>query len=142
MADHDDFLTFLIHFCHFDMYLGHERAGRIEYLQFTSGCFPSHLMRNTMRTENEHTPFRYFLKIFHEYRPFFLQVFNYEAVMDNFMPYVDRCAIHRQRTLDDFNGPVNPRAESSRVRKQYSDHQPVSPWFVYKSDYKIILKRF
>ena len=34
------------------MYLGHERAGRIEYLQTASGGFPLDMPCNAMRTEN------------------------------------------------------------------------------------------
>src|SRR5674476_1359457 len=53
VADHDDFTSFTAHFCHFDMYLGHQRAGCIKYSQAACIGLILYGFGDTMRRKND-----------------------------------------------------------------------------------------
>src|SRR5690606_10816854 len=52
---------------------------------------------------------------------FFAQIFHYVAVVHNLVTHVDGRSMQLQRTLNDVDGPVYPRAKATRLR-QYDFH--------------------
>lgn len=115
MADQDGFATITAVLGHLDMHLGDQRAGRIEHLQATAGSFLAHSLGHTMGTEDDDDVIRHLVQFFDEDGPTVAQVFHHELVVHHFMAHVDRRAEDFQRTVDDLDCPVDPRAEAARV---------------------------
>ncbi len=62
MPDHHDLVALCDQLAHFDVYLGHQRAGRIKHMQVASRGFGSYCLRYAVSTENQHRVRRNLLK--------------------------------------------------------------------------------
>ena len=102
---------------HFDVHFGHQWTSCIKHFQAAGRRFKSNSPRYTMGTEDKGGTGRHFIQAFHEYRSASAQVVDHKLVMHDFMPHVNRCPQHIQRTIDDFNGAVDAGTETPRVGK-------------------------
>jgi hypothetical protein len=97
---------------------GHQRAGRVEYLQLALPCFLLYGLRYAVCAEYDGAARRDFIKFLDEDRAFRAQVVYHKFVMDDLVANVNRCAVHLQCTLDDFDRTVNTSAEPTGIGKQ------------------------
>ena len=70
MTNHDDFKTAFTHAFDFNMYLGHQRTGRIENMQIAALRLGTHRERHAMCGKNHGTAVRRFVQLLNEHRAF------------------------------------------------------------------------
>lgn len=104
---------------HFEMHLGHQRAGGVEHLQPTPLGFLAHGLRDAVRAEDHRGIVGHFVEFFDEDRTTLFEVVDNEAVVHDFVPHIDRRAQRFDRTLDDLDRTVDtgtkPRGLASRT---------------------------
>jgi hypothetical protein len=118
VADHDDFLALPTHPQHFDMHLGHQRAGRVEHRQAARFGLAAHRLRHTVRAENQDAAGRHIGQILDEYRAFPAQIIHDEFIVHHLVAHIDRRTVQCQRALDDGNGTIHTGAETARISQQ------------------------
>src|SRR3546814_441386 len=89
VADQDALTTVTAVARHFDMDLGHQRAGGVEHLQAPTGGFGTHRLGNPVGTENHDDVVRHLIQFLDEDRPAATQVFDDKFVVDHFVAHVD-----------------------------------------------------
>ena len=114
MADHDDLAPAVVHLGHFDVHLGHQRTGGVEYLQLARLRLAPDRLRHAVRAEHHRGALRYFRQILDEHGALGAQIVHYIFVVHDFVTDVDRRAVKLQRALDDLDGAVYAGAEAAR----------------------------
>jgi hypothetical protein len=103
----------------FPMHLAHQGAGGIQGKHHALGGFGWDGFRHAMGGKHHRLAIiGDFVQFFDEDRPLFFQVFHDEAVMDNFMPHINRRAMALQRFLDNLDGAVHAGAKAARAGEQ------------------------
>ena len=96
------------------MDLGYQGTGRIEIFQTTLFGFMGNSLGHAVRRKNDRHAIGHFVQFLDKYRAHFLQFVDNIAVVDDFVPDIDRCAIFFNRQLDDFYGAVDACAKAAR----------------------------
>ncbi len=117
MPDHHDLAPGGAHFCDFDVHLCHQGTRCIEHAQPALPCFALHTLGYAVGRENHDAARRNLIEIIDKHRAFGTKIVNDVLVMNNFMPDVNRCAVHRKRPLDDFDRAINAGTETTRLRE-------------------------
>ena len=116
MADKNQRITFLRKLHRFHVDLGHQGTGSVDHSQVAMAAGFAHFGRYAMCAVDHTLARRNFLNAVHEDRALFLQLLDYEAVMDDFLADINRRAECLQRDANDVDRPHHPRAEASRLQ--------------------------
>jgi hypothetical protein len=116
----------LVHLRDFRMDLRHERARRIEDGEPSRGGFRTDGLGNSVRGEDDRAAGRHFVEPLDEHRPLRFQIVDDEAVVDDLVPDVDRCAELRERLLDDCDRAIHTRTEAARIREKHLHRIPLA----------------
>ena len=76
-----------------------------------------HIRGNAVRAENGDRAVGHFLEVFDENGSPCRQFIDYKPVVDDFLPYVNRCAEPFQRNFDNIDCSNNTGAKASRFWK-------------------------
>ena len=114
MADEHDVPPELDHALSLAVNLGHQRAGRVEKGEAAFGRFVRHGLGDAMRGEDDGNAVGHLIQFLHKHRAFVAQHVDDEAIVDDFVPNIDGCAIFGDRQFHDLNGTVDPGAEAAR----------------------------
>src|SRR5450830_1687279 len=115
VADQDAFTAIAAVARDFDMHLGDQRAGGIEYFQAAACRFGTYRLGYAMGTEDYDDVVRHLIEFFDKDGAASAQVFDHEFVVDDFMAHVDRRPEDFQGAVDDFDRPVHAGAEATGV---------------------------
>ncbi len=99
MADEDALLAVAAVLGHFDVHLGHQRAGGVEYLQATACSFLAHGLGDAMGAEDDDDVVRHLVELFDEDGATVAQVLDHELVVHHFVAHIDRRAEDFQARL-------------------------------------------
>lgn len=118
VADHDDLETLGAHLRHFDVHLGHQRAGRIEHAQPARlGCLADGA-RHAVRAEDDRAAHRHVVQLLHEHRTLAAQIAHHVGVVHDLVAHIDGRTEPLQRALDDLDRAIHAGAEAARLRQQ------------------------
>ena len=92
VAYHDQFTTLFAHAGNLDVYLGHQRAGGIEYTQPAPLGFFANVLRYAMCTEDDGIACRDLIEFLDENRAFRAKIIYHKLVVHDLMANVDRRA--------------------------------------------------
>ncbi|MNV28603.1 hypothetical protein D3C71_1198000 [compost metagenome] len=115
VADHDDLAAGGAHASHFNMNLGHQRAGGVKHLQPARLGFRPHRLGHAVGREHDDGARGRVVQFIDEDRALGAQVFHHIAVVDDLMAHVDRGAMQFDRALDDVDGAVHAGTEAARL---------------------------
>src|SRR5437899_1513698 len=118
VADHHDGAPLVAHSRDFDMDLGDERTGRVEYGEAARLGVGTDRLRDAMRREYDGAPGGHLVQFIDENRALRLEIVDDKFVVDDLVPHVDRRAVLRKRLFDNRNRAVDARAEPARIREQ------------------------
>ncbi len=111
MADKDDVAAGRDQPFGLTVHLGDERAGRVEIGEAALRRLVRHCLGHTVRGEYHRNAVRHLVQFLDEHRALVAQGIDYELVVDDLMPDIDRRAIFLDRQLDDLDRPVDARAK-------------------------------
>src|SRR5690606_12329303 len=94
--------------------LADQRARGIEIDHLPPVRFCRNRLGHAMGAEHHRPIFGYFVELFDKHRAFGSQAIDYEAIMDDLVPHVDRGAKASERTLHDLDRAVDTGTESAR----------------------------
>ena len=117
MPDHHDLAPGGAQFCDFDVNLGHQGARGIEHAQPPLLCVALHYLRYAVRREHHDAACRHLIELVDKHGALGAQIVDHILVVHDFMPNVNRCAMHRERPLDDFDRAVNAGTKTTRLRE-------------------------
>src|ERR1700686_518641 len=100
----------------FHMYLGDQRAGRIDHAQSSLLAGFADLRGNSVPAINYPLPIGDLFHAVHEYRALALKFFDYKAVVDDLLAHVDRRPERLKGDPDNINGTDDPGAKTSRFQ--------------------------
>ena len=106
------------------MDLGDQRAGRVDHRQSALGSGFLDGLRDTVRAEDRDAAWRHLIQLVDEIGAFGAQAFDDMAVMDDFMPDIDRRAVFIDRTFDDFDRTFDTGTEAAGLSEDYL-HGPI-----------------
>src|SRR5690606_1625658 len=115
VTDKDAFTPLAAVLGDFQMDLGHQWAGCVEYLEATPVSFHLHRLGHTMGTEDNNEAVRYLVQFIDKNRAPLAQVFHHELVVHHFVTHVDRRTENFQGAVDDLDGSIDSGAEASGV---------------------------
>src|SRR6516225_3005960 len=125
MSDQDDLQSGFEMPFRLDVNLRYERAGRIEIEEFAFCSFFRDRFRDPMsRKDNRRIGVRNLAQLLDEDRSFRFQAFNHGAVVNDFMPDVDRRPKFLNSHLHDLDCPVDARTKSP-----WRGEQHIEVWF-------------
>jgi hypothetical protein len=78
----------------------------------------SNLSRDTMGTHNHSRTHWDFIQVLHKNSTLLPQVSNNMVVVDDLVPNINGRSKSLERSLDNLNGTVHPRAEPPRLRQK------------------------
>src|SRR5665213_322295 len=114
MADQHNFASRLELPVCLDMDLGDKRAGGIKIEKRAALGLGGNGFRHAVCREYHLGALGCFVQFIDEYRAQALEALHDEAVMNDFMPHIDRWAVFLQREFNDTDRPIHARAETSR----------------------------
>src|SRR4051794_37621124 len=120
VADEQDVPAFLYQPLSLAMDLGYEWAGGVDIGEPARLRGGGHRLRNAMRRKDYRPIVGNFVELVDEHRTEISQPVNHEAVVDDFVAYVDRRTEAFERKLNDLDRPVDAGAEAPRGRDQHS----------------------
>ena len=100
------------------VHLADQGAGGVVIMQVAPLRLHRHGFRHAMGREHHVGVGRHLVQLLHEHRALRLQRLHHRAVVDDFMPHVDRGAEPADRFLHDPDGTVHTGAEAARTGKQ------------------------
>ena len=118
VADHHDGAPLVAHSRDFDMDLGDERTGRVEYGEATRLGVGTDRLRDPMRRKYDGAPGGHLVQFLDKNRALRLEIVDDKFVVNDLVPHVDRRAVLRKRLFDDCNCAVDAGAEPARIREQ------------------------
>src|SRR5690606_35831276 len=104
VADEDAFAAVAAVAGHFHVHLGHQRTGRVEYLEATALGLLAHGLGYAMGAEDDDGIVGHLMQFFDEHRATRAQVFDHKLVVYHFMPHIDRRTKHFKGAIDDLDG--------------------------------------
>ena len=126
VADHHDRPAVVAHAGYFNMDLGDERAGSVEYSKAPRLGVGAHCLRDTVRRKHDRAAGGDFVQLLDEYRAFRLQIIDHELVVDDLVADVDRRAELRKRLFDDGDRAVDTGAKTAWIG-EHDVHQLPRP---------------
>jgi len=139
VADHNDLAALGVHPRNFQMNLGNERAGGVEYVQAPAGGFLLNGKRHAMGAEDNGGPVGNIVKLFDKDSAASTQAIDDMAVMDDFVAHVDGCAVKGKRALDGLDGAFNARAEAAWVGKEDFGGCFRHGWSIFGCDCRLVI---
>ncbi len=118
VPDEDAFAAGLRMPADFQVHLGHQRTGGIEYPEIALPSLLVHGKRHAMRAVYHRAAVRYLAQFIDEHRAARTQAIHHVAVMHHLVAHVDRRAEQLQRALDDLDGAIDAGTEAARIGKQ------------------------
>ena len=100
------------------MDLRHQRAGGVEEQHLPRLRLGRHRLGHPVGGEHHGPVGRRLVQLFNKDRAQGLQPVDHVAVVDDFVPHIDRRAVFLDRPLDDLDRSVNTRAEPARAGQQ------------------------
>jgi len=126
VSDHHDLASLLAHLRHLDVHLGNAGARRVEHVETAfRRCF-AHGPRDAVGAEDHGRSIGNLVERFDEYRTPGAQLGDDEAVVHQFVAYVDRRTEMRERLFYDRDRAIHTRAEAARIGKHDFHHAPPS----------------
>jgi len=113
VTDQHDFEVVLEHATGFDVNLGDERAGGVDYFEVALLGLGANRRRDAVGAVDQSRAGRNVREIVDEDRALGAQIFDHVAVVDDFVAHVDGPAEALEGDLDDFDCAVDTRAESA-----------------------------
>jgi len=115
MADQHHFAAGAGMAADFQVDLGHQRAGGVEYFKAALFRLFAHRTRDAVGAEDDRRAIGNLVQFFDEHGPALAQVIDDKAVVDNFMAHVNRRAEQLQRPFHDADGAIDAGAETAWV---------------------------
>ena len=119
MPDENDFSSLGMVVLAFAMNLGYQGASGIDDRQIARARLTLDVLRYAMGAEDRDGAVGNVADLFDENRAFGTQRFDDTFVVHDFMAHIDRRAETFYRTLDDLDGPFDPRTKAARLRKDH-----------------------
>jgi hypothetical protein len=108
------------------MHLPHERARRVDDLQFTFlGGLPND-RRDAVRAVHQVTSARHFVHVIDEHHAFVLESLYDVPIVNDLVKYIQRRAEHGDRPIQGIDCHVHAGAKASRADEQNSHGETVS----------------
>jgi hypothetical protein len=85
-----------------------------------------------MRREHHGSAGRHLVQFLHKNRAFGFQAIDDKAVMDNFMPHINRAPVLLERELYDLDRPINASAKATRGGEQDGERRFGAIWFSHR----------
>ena len=120
MADEQDVAALLDQALGLAMNLGNQRAGRVDIGEAAILRRGRDRFGHAMSGKHDRPVVRHLVELVDEHRAEVSQAVDDEAVVDDFVPHIDRRAEALERELDDLDRPVDAGAEAARRRDQDS----------------------
>src|SRR5699024_5078676 len=102
---------------HLHVHLGHQWASGIEHFESAPLGLVLDRFGDAVGTENDNGVIGNLIEFLDKHGATLTQAIHHIAVMNHFMANIDGWPEHVQGTVDDFNGAVDARAETTRVGK-------------------------
>jgi len=112
VADHDEFVTFLVQLGQLHMHLAHQWAGGVKNPESALFGFVLDGTAHPMGAENQCGAGRHIGQLFDEDRTFFLQVIDHIGVVHDLMAHINRAAKFGQGVLHNVDRTVHPGAKA------------------------------
>ena len=100
------------------MYLGYQRAGRVNHMQAFRRSLLSNRRRNSVGAEDDSRAVGHLIEFIDKDHSLGNKGIDHVLVVDDFFSDVDRTVKELKRQVNDFDGALNPRTETTRLRKQ------------------------
>ncbi len=126
VADQDDFPTQGPVTTALVVHLGNQRTGGVDHRQVPFSGQLLDPLGDAVGGEDGHGAGRDFVQFVDEHSPAGAQVLDHVAIVDDFVPDVDRRTVFLQRPLDDFDCPLNAGAEAAGLSQEHADHGLIS----------------
>ena len=117
MADQHDPASGLGIAAALDMHLGDQRAGCVDHRELALFRLLLNRASNAVGAEHGGRPGRNFGQFFDENRTLGAKLIDHEAVVDDFVPYIDRCTEAIERTFDNIDRARHPCAKAAGIGK-------------------------
>ena len=117
VADHDEFIAFLVQLGHLDMHLGDQRAGGVKNLKATRAGFALHRLAHAMGREHQGSAGWHVVQLLNKNSAARFQVVHHVGVVHDLVAYVDGTAKLGQGPFHNLNCTVHPGAETTRFRQ-------------------------
>ena len=112
VADHDELIAFAVQLGHFDVHLGHQRAGGIKHPKATPFGLVLDRFGHPVRTEHQGGTWGDVVQVFDEDGAPRAQVVDHMGVVHDFVAHINGRAKFAQGVLNDVNGPVHTGAKT------------------------------
>jgi len=106
----------------------HQRARRVDISEPAVAGVGRDRLWDAVSGEHDRPVIRNFVELVDEDRAHLLQPVDDEAVVDDFVPYIDRRPEPLERELDDLDCAVDARAETARRGDEDFERRPVKHW--------------
>src|SRR5690554_3307950 len=97
------------------MHLGDQRAGGIEHLETPFCGLVLHGLGDVVGAEDDDDVIGNLMQLVNKHRAAVTQVLYDELVVHHFMAHIDRWTEYFQRSVDDFDSPVNAGTEAAWI---------------------------